>query len=173
MSAYTPPSTRLKSPRDAVHGQINRTILGYPFVVPEKWIPFPPSDDDLRRVWPAQVSDAMEVLSSSLLDHADPDRLDSVAFSLPCIDYETAIQIVWITSHAARRRQFASSDVFGTWMNITRGNVNVNRAAVGLVGIVRYLDFAARRQLGDGPGAWPGSPAHRRHVHSLSGDRLD
>jgi len=141
MSAYVPPSTRLKSPRDAVKGEINRTILGYPFVVPEQWIPFPPSDEDLKRVWPAQVSAVMDVIYSGLLDHADPDRLDSVALALPCNDYQTAIQIVWITSHAARRRGYARPEVFGMWMNITRGNVNVNRAAVGLVGVVRYLDL--------------------------------
>jgi hypothetical protein len=140
-NAYTPAHERYKSPRDAVGSQINRSILGYPFEVPEQWIPFPPIDDDLKRVWPAQVSDTLDALYWNLIGHADPDRLDSVALSFPCTDYQTAFQIVEITTHVARRRHFAPPEVFGTWMNITRGNVNVNRASIGLVDVVSALDY--------------------------------
>ena len=154
MSAFVPPFARFKSPRDAVGTQINRTILGHPFVVLEQWTPFPPSDSDLKRNWPVQVSDALETLYWNLIARGDPDRLDSVALKLPCTDYQTAREIVEITSRVARRRHFAPPEVFGTWMNITRGNVNVNRASVGLLAVVDALgpgedqDWAMAQVLG-------------------------
>jgi hypothetical protein len=141
-NAYLPPFQRYESPRDAVGSQINRTILGYPFVVPEQWIPFPPTDDDLKRVWPAQVSDALDTLYWNMIADADPDRLDSEALSLPCTDYQTAFQIVEITTRVARRRHFASPEVFRTWMNITGANVSINRASVGILGVAASLDNA-------------------------------
>ena len=141
MNAYMPRFVGDKSPRDAVGTQINRTILGYPFVVPEQWIPFPATDDDLKRVWPAQVSDILDTLYWNLIEDADPDRLDSLALSLPCTDYQSAFQIVEITTRVARRRQFAPPEVFGTWMNITQANVNINRASVGLLDVASALDY--------------------------------
>jgi len=86
------------------------------------------------RAWPAQVLDAMETLYSNIIQHGDPKEIDPIALKLPCADYETARQIVDLTSDVARIRRFAPSEVFGAWLNIQRGNSDVNRASIGLLG---------------------------------------
>jgi hypothetical protein len=44
-------------PRDRVGAEMKRTILGHPFLVPEKWIDFPLTEEELKQLpWPFQVS---------------------------------------------------------------------------------------------------------------------
>jgi hypothetical protein len=124
----------LKTPRDRIGTQTTRMILGYPFVVPDKWIEYPPTEEGVRRAWPAQVLAAMETLYSNFLQHGDPKELDSIALKLPCTNYGTARQIVDLTLDLARIRRFAPPEVFGTWLNIQRGNSDVNRASIGILG---------------------------------------
>jgi len=124
----------LKTPRDRIGTQTKRMILGHAFVVPEKWIAYPPTEEGVMRAWPAQVLDAMETLYSNIIQHGDPKEIDPIALKLPCADYETARQIVDLTSDVARIRRFAPSEVFGAWLNIQRGNSDVNRASIGLLG---------------------------------------
>ena len=133
MSAYAP--FRLyKTPRDRIGEQTTRMILGHPFVVPEKRIEYPPTDDDLKRAWPAQVSSALDIAYWNLVQHGDPGQIQSVALKLPCTSYETAQAIVELTTATARGRRSVPPEVFGTWWNILRGNSDVNRAAIGILG---------------------------------------
>jgi hypothetical protein len=76
----------------------------------------------------------METLYSSLIQHGNPKEIDSIALKLPCADYETARQIVDLTLDVARIRWFAPPEVFGAWLNIQRGNSDVNRASIGILG---------------------------------------
>jgi hypothetical protein len=124
----------LKTPRDRIGTQTTRMILRHPFVVPEKWIAYPPKEDGVKRAWPAQVLAAMETLYSNLLQHSDPKEIDSIALKLPCTDYETARQIVDLTLDVARIQRFAPPEVFGAWLNIQKGNSDVNRASIGILG---------------------------------------
>ena len=142
MSAYTPFRFD-KTPRDRIGAQTTRMILGHPFVVPEKRIEYPPTDDDLKRAWPAQVSTAMDALYWGLVQHHPPDEVQSIALKLPCTNYETAHQIVELTVLAARGRRSVPPEVFGTWLNILRGNSDVNRASIGILG---GLDIVVTRQ---------------------------
>jgi len=128
------PFSALKTPRDRIGTQTTRMILGHPFVVPEKWSAYPPTEEDVKRAWPAYVSEAMETLYSNLIQHGDANEIDSVALKLPCTDYETARQIVDITLDVARTRHSAPPEVFGTWLNIEKGNTTVNRASIGILG---------------------------------------
>ena len=128
------PFGALKTPRDRIGTQTTRMILGHAFVVPEKWIEYPPTEEGIKRAWPARVLDAMETLDSSLIQHGDPKEIDSIALKLPCTDYETARQIVDLTLDVARIRWFAPPEVFGAWLNIQRGNSDVNRASIGILG---------------------------------------
>jgi hypothetical protein len=137
------PFYSLKTPRDRIGTQTTRMILGHAFVVPEKWIEYPPTEEGIKRAWPAQVLDAMETLYSSLIQHGDPKEIDSIALKLPCADYETARQIVDLTLDVARIRWFAPPEVFGAWVNIQRGNSDVNRASIGILG---RLDSIVKRE---------------------------
>jgi Domain of unknown function (DUF4190) len=137
------PFYSLKTPRDRIGTQTTRMIMGHAFVVPEKWIEYPPTEEGIKRAWPAQVLDAMETLYSSLIQHGDPKEIDSIALKLPCADYETARQIVDLTLDVARIRWFAPPEVFGAWLNIQRGNSDVNRASIG---ILRRLDSVVKRE---------------------------
>jgi hypothetical protein len=128
------PFYSLKTPRDRIGTQTTRMILGHPFVVPEKWIEFPATEEGIKRAWPAQVLDAMETLYSNLIQHGDPNEIDSIALKLPCTDYETARQIVDLTLDVARIQRFATPEVFGAWLNIQSGNADINRASIGILG---------------------------------------
>jgi hypothetical protein len=124
----------LKTPRDRIGTETTRMILGHPFVVPEKWIEYPPTEEGVKRAWPAQVLAAMETLYSNLIQHGDPKEIDAIALKLPCADYETAHQIVDLTLDVARIRRFAPPEVFGAWLNIQKGSSDVNRASIGILG---------------------------------------
>jgi hypothetical protein len=128
------PFYSLKTPRDRIGTRTTRMILGHPFVVLEKWIEYPPTEEGVKRAWPAQVLAVMETLYSNLIQHGDPKEIDSIALKLPCADYETAQQIVDLTLDIARIRRFAPPEVFGAWLNIQRGNSDVNRASIGILG---------------------------------------
>jgi len=130
------PFRALKTPRDRIGTDTTRMILGHPFVVPEKWAEYPPTEEDIKRAWPAYVSEAMEILYSNLIQHGDPNEINSVALKLPCTDYETAHQIVDLTLDVARTRHSAPPEVFGTWLNIESGNSTVNRASIGILGML-------------------------------------
>jgi hypothetical protein len=130
------PFRALKTPRERIGTETTRMILGHPFVVPEKWIEFPATEEGVKRAWPAQVLDAMEILYSNLIQHGDPNEIDSIALKLPCTDYETAHQIVDLTLDVARTRHFAPPEVVGTWLNIQSGNADINRASIGILGML-------------------------------------
>ena len=81
----------------------------------------------------------MEILYSNLVQHGDPAEIDSVALKLPCTDYGTAHQIVELTLDVARRRHSASPEVVGTWLNIQKASSDVNRASIGILGMLNSV----------------------------------
>jgi len=81
----------------------------------------------------------MDTLYWGLIDRGDPNEIDSMALKLPCTNYGTARQIVEITITVARWKRYASPEVFGTWLNMQRGNVDVNRASIGILGRIDTL----------------------------------
>jgi len=124
----------LKSPRDKIGAETTRMILGHAFVVPDKWIEFPATEEGMKRAWPAQVLSALGVLYEDIVRKADPREVDSAALRLPCSDYATAHEIVDLTLEVAETRHFAPPEVFGTWLNIQNGNPDLKRASVGILG---------------------------------------
>jgi hypothetical protein len=51
------------TPRDRVGARIKRNILGHPFIVPEKWIDYPLTDEEFKQSpWPFQVNAALAAL---------------------------------------------------------------------------------------------------------------
>jgi hypothetical protein len=110
-----------KTPRDRTGGEVRRNILGNDFVVPEAWVDFPLTDQELRgSPWPFQVGLALGDLYSAIIRDGDAAAIDSVALRLPCADNIEAEVLADLTSGVAREQHYAPSAVFGTWLNIIK-----------------------------------------------------
>jgi hypothetical protein len=108
-----------KTPREGMAPPMERTILGHPFFVPEKWIDYPLTDEEMKKSpWPFQVSQALGTLYSAIIADGDPAQIDAVALALPCDTPESAKQLVTLTWHVATGRNFIADDVFGAWLNV-------------------------------------------------------
>ena len=115
-------------PRDRVGTGIKRTILGHPFLVPEKWIDFPLTDEELKQSpWPFQVNRALAVLRAAIIRDGDPKQNDAVILNFPCKDVETASLLVSLTTQVAASQEKTTQDkpyvppgVFGAWLNILK-----------------------------------------------------
>jgi hypothetical protein len=119
------------SPRDGLLDP-RRVILGHVFVVPVDWVPYPLTDDGLKRLpWPSQVSAALEDLVRALTREGDANAIDSVALTLPCTDSDSRRVMVDLTHGVAAWQGVAPPAVFGTWLNLLRRH-DVNVASLGL-----------------------------------------
>ena len=128
-----------KTPRDRIGGQPERNILGHAFLVPEAWIDYPLTDEELKRSpWPTQAARALGDLSDAIIQDGDPGAIDSVALTLPCTDEESADRLVSLTTGVALWQRYASPAVFGTWLNILR-NPNTQRATFSIVISLEHL----------------------------------
>jgi hypothetical protein len=115
-------------PRDRVGIKIKRTILGHPFLVPEKWIDFPLTEEELKQSpWPFQVSRALAAVRAVIIRDGDPKQNDAVILTFPCKDVETASLLVSLTTQVAASREKTTQDkayvppeVFGAWLNILK-----------------------------------------------------
>jgi hypothetical protein len=120
--------TYFQAPRYRVGTQIRRNILGHPFIVPEKWIDYPLTDEELKRSpWPFQVSTALHSLHAAIIRDGDPKQNDAAVLTLPCKDNETARSLVSLTVEVAmsqyrttQQKPYVPPEVFGTWLNILR-----------------------------------------------------
>jgi hypothetical protein len=98
-------------PRDRVGAGIKgagmkRTILGHPFLVPEEWIDFPLTDEELKKSpWPFQVSRALAALRAAIIRDGDPKRNDEVILTFPCKDVESARLLVSLTTQVAASQE--------------------------------------------------------------------
>lgn len=111
------------NPRKFSKGETQRRVLGYIYAIPEQWIDYPLTKEELRHSpWPFQVSQALTVLYSSIVIEGDPVKLESAAVELPCDTPDSVTQFVKLTTAIATNRKFASSDVFGAWLNILRNS---------------------------------------------------
>src|ERR1700678_1420288 len=100
-------------PRDRVGTGIKtkRTILGHPFLVPEKWIDFPLTDEELKHSpWPFQVNAALAVLRAAIIRDGDPKQNDAVILTFPCKDVETASLLVSLTTQVAASQEKTTQD---------------------------------------------------------------
>jgi hypothetical protein len=119
------------SPRDGLLDP-QRVILGHVFVVPGEWVPYPLTDDGLKRLpWPSQVSTALRDLVMALTFEGNASAIDSVALTLPCTDYYSRRLMLELTHGVAHRQGIAPPAVFGTWLNLLR-RPDFNVASVGL-----------------------------------------
>jgi hypothetical protein len=115
-------------PRSRIATQIRRKILGHRFIVPEKWIDYPLTDEELKRSpWPFQVSAALNALRAAIIRDGDPKRNDAVILTLPCKDTETASALVWLTMQVAssqykttQDKPYVPPEVFGAWLNVLK-----------------------------------------------------
>jgi hypothetical protein len=115
-------------PRDRVGARIKRNILGHPFVVPEKWIDFPLTEEELKQSpWPFQVNQALEDLWAAIIRDGDPKQNDAVILTFPCKDVETARLLVSLTTQVAASQEkttldkaYVPPEVFGTWLNVLK-----------------------------------------------------
>jgi hypothetical protein len=117
-------------PRDRVGTgvKIRRTILGHPFLVPERWIDFPLTDEELKQSpWPLQVNAALADLRAAIIRDGDPKQNDAVILTFPCKDVETASLLVLLTTQVAASQEKTTQDkpyvppeVFGAWLNVVK-----------------------------------------------------
>ena len=120
-------------PRDRVGAGIKgagmkRTILGHPFLVPEEWIDFPLTDEELKKSpWPFQVSRALAALRAAIIRDGDPKRNDEVILTFPCKDVESARLLVSLTTQVAASQEqttqskaYVPPEVFGAWLNVLK-----------------------------------------------------
>lgn len=117
-------------PRDRVGTgiKIKRNILGHPFVVPEKWIDFPLTEEELKQSpWPFQVNRALAALWATIIRDGDPKQNDAVILTFPCTDVETARLLVSLTTQVAASQEkttldkaYVPPEVFGTWLNVLK-----------------------------------------------------
>jgi hypothetical protein len=115
-------------PRDRVGTQIKRNILGHPFIVPEKWIDYPLTEEELKQSpWPFQVSRAVAAVRAAIIRDGDPKQNDAVILTFPCKDVETARLLVSLTTQVAASQEKTTQDkayvppeVFGAWLNILK-----------------------------------------------------
>jgi hypothetical protein len=129
----------LGMPRDPIGDEIRRIILGNSFVVPEFWVDFPLTDQELERSpWPYQIALALGDLYSAILRDGDAATIDAVALGLPCANNIDAKILADLTSEVARQQHYASPAVFGTWLNIIR-NPNTQDATYLILNILANL----------------------------------
>ena len=132
--------------RDAPPGAgTKRNILGHEFIVPKNWIDYPAIDADfVRAPWRYQVSGIVGAhydygvggLYLDVAAHSDPAELAAVALTLPCENYQTALDLVDLTLIAANATHSASPPVFGAWLNLMhnhQGSPEAERAADGIM----------------------------------------
>jgi hypothetical protein len=113
-------------PRDRVGTRIKRTILGHPFVVPEKWIDYPLTEEELKQSpWPLQVNWAFAAVRASIIRDGDPKQNDAVILTFPCTDVETARLLISLTTQVAASQEkttqdkpYVPAEVFGAWLNV-------------------------------------------------------
>src|SRR5271154_4465380 len=113
-------------PRDHVGAGIKRNILGHPFLVPEKWIDYPLTEEELKQSpWPFQVSRALAAVRASIIRDGDPKQNDAVILTFPCKDVETASLLVSLTTQIAASQEktiqdkpYVPPEVFGAWLNV-------------------------------------------------------
>jgi hypothetical protein len=109
------------TPRYRMGNEIRRNILGHSFVVPEFWVDFPLTDQELERSpWPYQIGLALGDLYAAIIRDGDAATVDAVALGLPCANKMDAEIVADLTSGVARHQNYASPAVFGTWLNIIR-----------------------------------------------------
>jgi hypothetical protein len=107
---------------------MKRTILGHPFLVPEKWIDFPLTEEELKQSpWPFQVNRAVASLRAAIIRDGDPQQNDAVILTLPCKDVETASLLVSLTTQVAASQEktmqdkpYVPPEVFGAWLNVLK-----------------------------------------------------
>jgi hypothetical protein len=117
-----------KTPRDRMGTQVKRNILGHAFLVPEKWIDYPLTDEEIKRSpWPFQVRTALGVLHAAIFRNGDAREIDAFALKLPCTDFDSAEVLVRLTTEVAEQQHYASQAVWGAWFNILR-NPKTDRA---------------------------------------------
>ncbi|MGA9981646.1 MAG: hypothetical protein WBQ08_23720 [Candidatus Sulfotelmatobacter sp.] len=115
-------------PRDRVGAGIKRNVLGHPFLVPEKWIDYPLTEEELQQSpWPFQVSRALAAVRASIIRDGDPKQNDAVILSFPCTDVETARLLVSLTTQVAASQEktiqdkpYVPPEVFGAWLNVLK-----------------------------------------------------
>lgn len=131
-------------PRARVDTAISRTILGERFVVPERWIDYPETNEQLATSpWPFQVGETIGLfglggLYGKVISASDPATVEAIALALPCEDYETARELIDLTLLVASAHHYVSPKVFGTWLNALHnqnGTPAVERAASGIMGL--------------------------------------
>jgi len=142
-------SRRMPWPKDAPPplAGTKRTILGREFVVPEKWIDAPETDEQwMRAPWPAQVAGIVggvyglpAQLAEEVARYSDPAKVQAIALTLPCEDYYSAQDLTDVALIAVSRTHTASPALFGTWLNAmhnTQGEPlpQVERATLGIMG---------------------------------------
>ena len=136
-TAFTPFRT-LRTPRERIGSEVNRTILGHSFLVPAVWTDYPITDDEWRRApWPLQVSVALNELYVAVARNGDQTRTEAVAMKLPCNDYETARDLVDLTAGVAQWRSYPSAKMVGTWLNILENPKTSAAAGIPLESLAR------------------------------------
>jgi hypothetical protein len=125
-------------PREQIGAQVNRVILGHSFLVPADWTDYPITDDEWRRApWPLQVSVALNELYVTVARNGDQTRTEAVAMKLPCNDYETARDLVDLTTGVAQWRSYPSPLMVGTWLNILETPQTSAAAGIPLESLAR------------------------------------
>ncbi|MBZ5554921.1 MAG: hypothetical protein LAO21_19570 [Acidobacteriia bacterium] len=133
-----------KTPREGMSPPIERTILGHPFVIPDKWSDYPLTGEEMRQSpWPFQVSRALGVLYSAIAADGDPAQIDAVAVTLACETPESAKQVVTLTWHVAIKRKFIANDVFGAWLNVL-ANPKTQGEALTFVSTLAQASFVSQ-----------------------------
>lgn len=115
-------------PRDRVGTRIKRNILGHPFLVPEKWIDYPLTEEELQQSpWPFQVNRAVAAVRAAIIRDGDPKQNDAVILTFPCKDVETATLLASLTTQVAASQEktiqdkpYVPPEVFGAWLNLLK-----------------------------------------------------
>jgi len=136
-TAFTPFRT-LRTPREKIGSEVIRAILGHAFLVPAEWTDYPITDDEWRRApWPLQVSVALNQLYATVARNGDQTRTEAIAMKLPCDDYETARDVVELTTGYAQWHNYPSALMLGTWLNILENPKTSAAAGIPLESLAR------------------------------------
>jgi hypothetical protein len=130
-------------PRATIGTAINRTILGYKFVVPARKVAYPETSAERAAApWPFQIFYLIDGLYGSeglyrrIVRSTAPNGLDQIVLSLPCEDYDSASALVNVTLAIAEKSHHVRSEIFTTWLNALHnqsGTPPVERATLGIL----------------------------------------
>ena len=141
-------------PRARIGTAINRTFLGYKFVVPARKIEYPETPAERAAApWPFQVFYLIDGLYGSeglyrrVVRNTTPTGLDQIVLSLPCEDYDSASALVNVTLIIAEKSHHVRSEIFATWLNALHnhnGSLRVERATLGIMAAAAKSIAAAK-----------------------------